>query len=317
MTTTIALPSTDHLRVKAAAGKLAQLAEKMKPGTTIDTYDTDRYVGEVKLDGWRILIHVTENGVEIWTRNGKRHDGSLPTIEAELMANLPAGTWIDCEAVALHIIDGKVTTSSSKVGSILGSTTAKAAANEHKVTLMAFDLLAHGGIDATSLPFGKRRELLASIFANHTWKRTTLVPQLRPTEASYDALLSQGFEGMMVKDRLARYGFNKRSQIKVKPQLEMDVILTGFTEGKNGFAGYIGAVTFAALDADGKMVDLGKCSGMDMKVREDMTKNPGKYVGQPAEITYLERHPTGGFRNPSFVRIRHDKMAEQCLLSDI
>lgn len=320
-TTTYAAPDlmgANHLGLKAANGKLAMLAQKPKPGQTMATFDDDRYVGEPKLDGWRLLIHVTEDGVEIWTRNGKRHDGSLPTIEAELRENLPPGTWIDTEAVALHVVDGKVTTSSSKVGKILGSNPAKAQAMEDQITLMAFDLLAHGGIDATKVPFGQRRELLEQIFAGAEWKRTTLVPQLRPTEASYDALLAHGFEGMMVKDRKARYAPDARRQIKVKPELELDAILTGFTDGKDGFKGLIGAVTFGALDADGNLVELGKCSGMDMKVREDMTKNPGKYVGQPAEIKYLERHPTGGFRNPNFKRLRGGELTvADCTLEKI
>lgn len=329
MTTTLALPSADHLGAKAGIGKLAMLAQKPKPGQTLATFDNPRYVGEPKLDGWRGLLHVKGTGVcqedgteiltvEFWTRNGKRHDGWLPKIEAELMKNLPAGTWIDCEAIALTVEDGKVITSSSKVGKILGSSKAKAQAMEDEITLMAFDLLAHGGIDATGQPFGQRRELLESIFAGGEWKRVALVPQLRPTEASYDALLAQGMEGMMIKDRNARYGFDRRSQIKVKPELELDAILTGFTPGKNGFTGLIGAVTFAAYDADGNLVELGKCSGMDMKVREAMTKNPEKYLGKPAEIKYLERHPTGGFRNPNFKRLRDGELTPaDCTLEKI
>jgi ATP-dependent DNA ligase len=317
--TTTTLPTTERLECLAGQGKLAQLAEKPKPGRTVDSFDTENFVAEPKLDGWRILIHRHDDGVAIWTRNGKRHDGSLPTIEAEIMENLPPGTWIDCEAVALTVVDGKVQAAWASVQSVLGSTTGKAAAQEDKITLMAFDLLAHGGIDATGLPFGQRRQLLEQVFAGGEWTRVMLVPQIRPTTKGFDALLAQSFEGMMIKDRRARYAPGKRGcgLTKVKLEQEMDAIITGFTEGKNGFAGMVGAMTFAAYDAEGNLQEIGKCSGMTLDTRIDMTKNPAKYLGKVAEITYLERHPSGGFRNPNFKRLRTDKAATDCTLEAI
>jgi len=314
MTTTTTAPTAP-----TSAKDLAQNAEKPKGKSAppVEVLAGARpHAAEPKLDGWRVLIHVAENGVHFYTRTANLVPAALPDHAAELAENLPAGTWLDAEAVAIEIEDGKVMQTWGNVQSLLSSQ--KPVGSEH-ITLMAFDLIAHGGIDARALPYEKRRKLLEAIFDSGDWNGIQLVPQIEPTQASLDALLSQGFEGMMLKALDAPYASGKRGAgwTKLKPTLDADVIITGYTPGKNGFAGMIGAITFGLYNADGDLLEAGKCSGMSMKMRQTFTDKGEDFIGQPMEIKYQERMPTGGFRSPNFKRMRPDKAATDCTWDDL
>jgi len=293
--------------------ELAQNAEAFK-GSSL-RFDTPRWVGEPKLDGWRILIHVSEDGVHLFSRTGKCYDGHLPGIEAEVEA-LPPGTWLDGEAVALQVNDGQVTHDWSVVQSVLGSSRPRAAALSEKITFVAFDLIAHGGIDARRLSYAKRRQLLTTLFDQHDFDRLMLVPQVTPTDDSLHRLLAQGFEGMIVKDTLAPYASGKRGAgwLKVKPQETLDAVVMDFTVGENGFTGLVGAVVFGLHDAKGKLVEAGRCSGMTMTVRQDMTDRPRHWLGAVIEVKHMGQMPSGGYRHPQFHRRRDDKAREACVL---
>ena len=316
MTTTTAL----HPAPTSAAG-LAQLADRPKAGQGPESFDPERYVGEPKLDGWRLLIEVYDtgevdgegnpiNGVHLWTRNAKSHDGSLPAIEAEIAARFPAGTWLDSEAVALEVIDGQIHHKWNNVQKTLGSGTAKAAALSDSISLMVFDLIAHRGVDARPLPFARRRELLERIFAKG-FQRLLLAPQLVPTQKGVDALIKQGFEGMMIKDRKAPYRSGKRAWTKIKATDNADCVIMGFKPGESGFTGMVGAVIFGQYK-DGVLTERGRCSGMDMQTRLAMTKNPDAWIGTVIEVAYQEIMESGKLRFPQMKRRRPDKPATDC-----
>lgn len=300
------------------ADGLAQNAEKAKDGCgPLETaFPAPRYVGEPKLDGWRLLVHRDKDGVHLYTRTAKSHDGSLPEIEAEIMDRFPAGTWLDCEAVALQVEDGKIVHDWNTVQSVLGSGTAKAAAKSGSISLMVFDLIAHGGTDARLLPLARRRELLEDIFEEGAWGRVLLVPQLQPTDAGLEALLAQGFEGMVIKDRTARYASGKRGQgwTKIKPQDTEDVVIMGFKAGENGFTGMVGAIIFGQY-RDGELTERGRASGMDMRTRKAMTEKPEDWIGQVVEVAHMGVMDSGNFRHPQTKRRRTDKAPTDCTWS--
>jgi len=314
MATTTAAPQ--KYAAPTSPEKLAQNAEALKKGMSPDNFSDPRYVGEPKLDGWRLLTHIADDGVHLYTRSAKSHDGSLPMIEAELGEHLPTGTWLDGEAVALTIEDGQVTHDWGTVQSVLGSSTAKAAAKSEKITYMVFDLIAHGGIDARSLPYTKRRDLLERLFDKISLNRIQLVPQVEVNDESVQALLAQGFEGMVIKDTTARYASGQRGGgwTKIKPQDNIDVVVTGFKPGENGFAGMVGAVIFSQYDQQGNLIETGRCSGMDMTTRQHMTDNPDAWLGKVIEIKHMGIMPTGGFRHPQFAKLRDDKPAAECVI---
>lgn len=285
---------------------------------------------EPKLDGWRVIFRVTDDEdtpVQSYTRTGNSLTGSMPAIEAELAANLPSGTVLDGEVVKLTQKNGKVIHGSSNdVAKVLGSGTAKAALRSGDLTLVVFDMIAHGGIDARPLPYAKRREVLEKLFdVQNFTTRVQLIPQLPAVEESYDDLIAAGYEGAMVKWLNAAYASGKRGAgwWKLKGTATVDVIVTGYKPGTPGssFDGYVGAIEYGQYNDDGILVPRGRCSGMDWDVRVDITQHKADYLGRVFELTHNgvqkpEDGESARFRHPRFIRWRDDKPAAAVKIHD-
>lgn len=269
---------------------------------------------EMKLDGWRILIEVAEEGVRLYSRTAKRYDGRLLKLEAEIAERFPVGTWLDGEAVALRVEGDKVFNDWGAAQSALSSGKPNALADD--ITYMVFDLIAHGGIDARSLPFRTRRELLERIFEDAAFERVQLTTQMEPTEENYEALLAAGFEGGIVKHLDEPYRSGKRVGGKLKAQHPIDAVVVGYKPGKGSFAGMVGAIEFGQYQ-DGELVSRGFCSGMDMRTRQKISADPQGWLGRVIEVRHMGRMPSGGLRHPQFSRLRLDKLASECVLSDV
>ena len=267
---------------------------------------------EPKYDGIRLLINVTEDGVKLYARSGKSKTGKLPAIEAELVAKLPAGTWLDAEAVAFNE-DG--TQSWGGAQSVLGSDASRTM-DRSGIRLVVFDLLAHGGLDARRLPLRDRRELLEMIFAEAGFELIQLSPWMDATNESHAANLEAGFEGSMIKHLDAAYASGKRSasSLKLKATDTVDAVITGFAPAAPGswiaLDGMIGAIEFTHYE-DGEPVN-GRCSGMTSAERRMITDTSDDLIGAVVEVAFMTRMPGGKLRHPQFKRLRTDKTATEC-----
>lgn len=276
--------------------------------------DPDKVVMEPKFDGIRLCAEIGDS-VSLFTRTGNSQTGKLPEIEANLFANVPAGTVLDCEAVGFTMVDGKLTQDWGKAQSVLGSGVAKARLNSNDITLVVFDVLELMGKDIRGLPFIERRRLLEALFTNENtnFRGVILSPQLPASEEQHNVLIEAGYEGSMVKSKESRYASGQRGRgwIKLKATDEADVVIMGFKPGENGFAGLIGAVEFGQYK-DGVLVNRGRCSGMDMKFRKELTQYQDQYIGEVMSVAYMTVMPSGALRHPQFKRMRFDKPAEEC-----
>lgn len=315
-----------------------KIAQNAAPCTANSAIMNDQHVLEPKYDGWRLLVNITGNGIESWSRAGKSQKGKLPHLEAWL-SQLPAGTWIDGEIVAF---DNVGMPEWGKAQSALGSNAGDPHGN---LVFMAFDLLAFGGLDIRDLPFVERRAALEQAIPIGPHLRHT--PQLEALDSEHDRLVAEGYEGSIVKELSKPYASGKRGQgwWKLKANDEMDVVITGFKPGQNSFTGMIGAIEFGqyAIDHDsncpskdtpignaphlhwreacydcGKVKYLkprGRCSGMTMAQRIDFTKRQQELIGQVISMAYMGIMPSGSPRHPQFKRLRPDKSAKDCLWS--
>jgi DNA ligase 1 len=289
------------------------LAQNAKAVGSVKEACVANAVLEPKLDGWRLLAHIHDDGVSVYSRTAKSYSGRLPEIEQELAGLFPAGTWVDGEAVAIRIEDGLVINDWSQAQSALSSGQGKAQAAADAITFMVFDLIAYDNIDVRPLPFSKRRSALERIFDDEEVDRVQLNAQFEPTDENHEALVSQGFEGSMLKSLDAPYGSGKRGAgwFKLKATATIDAVVMGYKEGKDGFAGMIGAIIFGQYE-DGALVERGSCSGMDMKTRKKITADTEGHIGMVIEVAHMGAMPSGGLRHPQFKRWRTDKLAEDC-----
>jgi bifunctional non-homologous end joining protein LigD len=303
------METTTELRWQAK--RLAQLAEEA-PSVRAAVGQRDAVI-EPKFDGWRVLAHVGDDGVSLWTRSGNAISGKLPEVEDELRENFPSGTWLDGEAVAFTLKDGCVSDEWGSVQSILGSRSRRN--GRDKITFVVFDMLAHGGIDARSLPLRQRRALLEAAFESFEGERIMLAPQLPPTQANYDALVATGFEGAVVKLLDSRYASGKRGYgwAKVKAVETADAFVIGFKAGKGSNLGKVGALILGQYD-NGGIVEVASVKVPTTAERKAITEGGDDYLYRVVEFTYMGRVGDGGYRHPQFSRFRLDKAPEECVV---
>jgi hypothetical protein len=97
---------------------------------------------------------------------------------------------------------------------------------------------------------------------------------------------------------------------KWKLEHTIDLICTGVTEGKTGQTlGFIGSLLCSTIEGH----EVAKVSGMDWVDRDRFTDNPP--IGQVVEVTYQYVGSKGRLRHPRFKRLRDDKPASDCTLS--
>lgn len=315
------------------AAKPFEVKDISKLAHNADVYETvaDATGGKVafiepKFDGIRLFAQVVLDGYDdegneirrtrLWTRLGNEKTGYLQHVESRVAEMFPAGSWLDGEAVAFTVNEaGAIVHEWGGAQSVLGGNP-KPAAKQETITYVAFDLIAHGGIDARPAKFSQRRAVLESVFDGSD--TTVILSPLSPaTEAAHEANLAAGFEGSMVKLADARYASGRRGhgQGKLKPQTTADAFVIGYKDGEGSFAGLVGALVLGMYDDDGNVVEVARASGFSYAERVEISEDREGHLGMVCEFAY---HAAGFVRHPQWKRWRTgEKSAEMCLLSDL
>lgn len=243
----------DPMKAKDLKNELAWGTDD--PYVGIARYFHDGYIMEPKLDGARMRIYITHDGIKMNT--SRRSTVTYAYIERQdnfpqitdhsggFSCPLPPGTIIDGEIMAPK---PDITTESGKVtNSLLNAAVALTNVNpedsivtqerEGYATFWAFDLLAYAGQDLTDMPWYSRRESLEVAIAKWDSDYVKIVPVHESASATIDYFLAQDYEGAMIKFRQGPYKAGKRSSdwLKVKTMSTVDVI-DGYLEGRHGAA---------------------------------------------------------------------------------
>jgi hypothetical protein len=117
---------------------------------------------------------------------------------------------------------------------------------------------------------------------------------------------ARGLEGVMVKQPGAVYE-RKRTDgwLKMKPEDDADGIIEDIYEAisEDGTPlGRAGSVKVRMEDDS-----IARPHGIPHALGEDIWQNPDKYIGQWCEFKFMERDRQGGYRHPTFNRIREAK----------
>ncbi|HEY2459387.1 MAG TPA: non-homologous end-joining DNA ligase [Candidatus Acidoferrum sp.] len=183
------------------------------------------WIWEIKLDGYRALAVRSRAGLTLFSRRKQSFNRQFPYI-MEALANLPEGTVLDGEVVALD-------DTGRPDFNLLQNFRAEAS----RIHYYVFDLLVWGNRDLTRLPLIERRSLLKSL---------VVVPDKRIrisdyVEATPNALLSavreQGLEGIIGKLKDSHYQPGKRSGAWIKHRVNrgQEFVIGGYFPGPHGF----------------------------------------------------------------------------------
>lgn len=172
--------------------------------------------------------------------------------------------------------------------------------------------------------YGADQELIDSLVLVHDF------------EHLFREFLKEGKEGLIIKDIEGIYE-QKRSKafVKMKAHKTYDVVIMGYEEPTKEYTGkeldtwefyegdipvtkyyynnWIGAIVFGVWK-DGKLVEVGRTSGMDEETRQLLSENREKYLGQVIEVEAqgIINKDTGSLQHPRFICMRPDKSSEMC-----
>jgi ATP-dependent DNA ligase len=288
------------------------------------------YMAGVKFDGVRCLMKVYEDGPKFFSRAGNEFTEQVPHL-VELFSELPVGTQLDGELAlvtgSVEIVGKQVPlVDFNKTMRIIGSLPEKAIRRQEEfglLTYLVFDLLAHGEHDWHDEPQKVRTALTQRIVSELDSQyliSETLYYLPNEYGLVYDELVALKQEGLMLKRLESKYVEGKRlnkAWYKVKDVMDADVVVSGFTEGTGKFAGLIGAIEFSAFDPDGKLIYVGRCSGITDLLRRDISAHKDQYLGMVMVVRYNELVGSKLYRtprHPQFSNFRDDKPASECLM---
>ena len=289
---------------------------------------------EPKHDGMRAIVSKHEGKVFIYSRAGLSYEEHLPHLVEELAA-LPDGTILDGELMIVKtrsIVDGHsiAVADFNATMRIMGALPAKAIARQEdtKIEFCAFDMPRADGISYESFSYEDRTIALTNLLNAIDMHFVFQNVGIKEWEFDFiDKMMAVGIEGAILKNKDSLYLSGKRRSnnwYKVKAELTADVVVMGFTDAKEGktgkWLGKVGAIVFGAYDFEGKLIEVGQCSGMSDAERDRWTaiRDSQDLTARVIEVKYNDLVGSGELgtpRHPQFKIERIDKRPEDCLMT--
>jgi bifunctional non-homologous end joining protein LigD len=302
--------------------QLATLRDRLPAG--------DRWLYEMKHDGYRAMAAVAGAEVRIYTRRGHDWTAEFGYLVPAFRKLTPGSALIDGEICA---VDEHGRSNFSILKTSLDGRT--------PIIFFAFDLLEQDGEDVAALPLIDRKERLEKLLAGQRASSPILYSHhvAGNGKTILDAMCRGGFEGVIAKSPTARYS-SGRSELwlKVKCVKRQEFVIVGWRPPEYGDADVRGF--FLGTYENGRLVYRGGVgTGLSDQQRLDFrrllgaieTRQRPRIVGMPrpemrvarwveprflAEVQYTEITPEGIIRHPSFKGLREDKNAADVRLEE-
>jgi DNA ligase-1 len=208
--------------------------------------DLDEASVEWKLDGIRIQVHRRGDEVRIYTRN--LNEINLDGIAAQIQALDVQQVVLDGEALGFFEDETPLS---------FQETVSKGSSPRG----FLFDVLHHDGIDLMDEPLSTRRERLRTI-APELCIPGVVTSDPDEAQATLEAALAAGHEGVVVKDIASTYSAGRRGKSwrKVKPHRTFDLVVLAAEWGHGRRRGWLSNLHLGARDpVSGSFLMVGKC----------------------------------------------------------
>ena len=269
-----------------------------------------RWIHEIKFDGYRVQVHLRDAVVTVFTRRGNDWTNRFRKIAAD-------GWHVNAGSA---IIDGEVVVPAADGTTDFSGLQNELKGRSKKIVLIAFDLLYLNGYDLRTLPLFERKGLLKKIIAQ------TDVQFSESFEVDgremYKHACKTGLEGVVSKVRDSRYNSGRTNGWVKKTCAQRETLpIAGFAlDGKKFDGIYLGRRTGSELLYAGK-VDHGfdNASAKDLQARLKplirKTQPYSKKIAHRAiwvepsllaEIEYRAKSAEGKVRHPVFKGLRED-----------
>jgi bifunctional non-homologous end joining protein LigD len=297
----------------AAIGIRAPFPGFIEPAlaTSIEkTPSGSRWIHEIKFDGYRVQLHIANEGVHVFTRRGNDWTKRFKRLaDAAFLINANSA-----------IIDGEVVVPAADGTTDFSVLQNNLRGKSDKIVLIAFDLLYLNGYDLRKLPLVERKALLKKLIAKTAIQFSESF-EVDGTEMFKHAC-GIGLEGVVSKVRDSRYNSGRGIDWVKKTCAQRETLpIAGFALKENRFDGlYIGRIRGNQLVYAGK-IDHGfdKVSTKDLQARlKPLIRKTQPYAKKIAhqgiwvepsllaEVEYRAKSAEGKVRHPFFKGIRED-----------
>jgi bifunctional non-homologous end joining protein LigD len=281
---------------------LASSTEKVPSG--------ERWVHEIKFDGYRVQVHLRDAAVKVFTRRGHDWTNRFRKIASDAW-HINAGS---------AIIDGEVVVPSADGATDFSVLQNELKGSSRKIVLVAFDLLFLNGYDLRKVPLVERKAMLKKIIADTDMQFSESF-EIDGREMFKHAC-GIGLEGVVSKVRDSRYVSGRGNDWVKKTCAQRETLpIAGFALKGNKFDGvYVGRRKGDHLVYAGK-VDHGfdTASAKDLQERlKPLIRKTQPYAKkithrgiwvEPsllAEIEYRAKSAEGKVRHPVYKGLRED-----------
>jgi bifunctional non-homologous end joining protein LigD len=312
----------------AVRGKSALAVPAFRPvqlATLVDAVPAgDRWLHELKYDGYRVLVAVGGGEARAYTRSGLDWSDRFPGILEEAAKLKVGSALIDGEAVVVDA-DGR-TSFQALQGALKGAPAS--------IDYFAFDLLELDGEDLTGIPLVERKTKLAAVLPKAS-SRLRLSEHIKGNgEQLLHHFCDAGLEGVISKLATAKYvGSRAGSWVKTKCIKRQEFVVVGWTpsdksrafrslilgihdNGELRYAGKVGT-GFNTAELFRLMEIMEPLAQKEPTVRAPRAEVRGAQWLKPklvAEIAYTEMTNEGTLRHPSYLGLREDKKPEAVVL---
>ena len=291
--------------------------------------DSDEWLYEVKLDGYRALMLKDGEDLRILSRKKNDLTRSYPTLVA-------AGKRVNASRA---VIDGEIVALDAKGRPSFQALQHRSDHAGHQIVFFAFDLVHLDGIDLKSLSLEKRRAKLPKLLQASGLRMSVELPGSAADVLA--AVRTQGLEGVVGKRRSSSYQPGERSGDWVKVKLDrkqefvvggyrpdgatFDALLVGYYENEQlRFSGKVraGFVRHTRRELLGQLrtLHVEACPFVNLPDSKSSRWSGGVTAQEMremqwvrpqlvAQIRFLEFTAEGRLRHAAFVGFRADKHA--------
>ena len=321
-----------------------QLGKSISEEEAEEYFSSKDWVCDLKLDGTRCGIEITNNGkIHLWGRgilkDGTQRDFShnFPEIvEAVKSLNLPKGTILDGE---LNIDDNfniLQTRTTRKEDIVYYS-------EKFPANVKVFDVIKLGGKDYTKKSLEARIKALYSVLNVSDEVIAPLKFKFKEIgkRSLWRNVKQKKLEGIMFKNLNSTYKGERTSDwLKLKRVETYDGIVIGGLEGLESHKGTLGSLSVAQYK-DGRLQEVASVSGINDNLKKKFWTHIKKYTSfmdivrknYLGKILHLEARKMkregyfiiefkaqdkakNRYRHPRFLRVRTDKNLKDCVLEE-
>jgi len=280
-------------------------------------FDSENFIFELKLDGFRCIAYLSKESVQLKSRNGK-----------SLLKFFPELSNINKCVKEESILDGEIICLDGEGKSDFFALQSRARQKSKlKIDIMVktqpvqfcvFDILYYAGKELINLPLMIRKKYLKDYVKE---RNGIFIARYISTRGKdfFELTQQQHLEGVVAKKKDSVYQIGKRSNnwLKMKVFCEDDVIICGYELKPTG---EFKSALFGSYDKAGKFYIIGKVSLGTKPYEQTILFQP---KAQPLSshyphmiwiqhrlvgtVQYLMKTKSGGFRHPVFKGVRKDK----------